>query len=332
MPPDPTPLYEYIEVEIRPEERLDQALMRQLATRGLVTRRSLKEALKKSPAFSQRTELKPSDQLNPSSAPKFFRLRVPKSIFQSSARENTTVSWNSAVTPTTLFQDDDFLILNKPPGLPSARLNTRSKSEPTAVDWAIREAPSLATAFSRDKEAGLLHRLDSDTSGALAFCKNPRLYRILRSEWNKRTEKLYRARIAVGETELHLPCIIDTPIGHSKKSSKRMIALLPGRRVAIRGKRLEAWTQILATPSADQLITTSKDVTVVIKTGVMHQIRVHCASIGHPIVGDTKYGGPPAKRLFLHAWKLGLLVSKDRRLDIVAPLPNDWQTPSLQSS
>jgi 23S rRNA-/tRNA-specific pseudouridylate synthase len=224
--------------------------------------------------------------------------------------------------------DDHLIVLDKPTGLPSVSL--RAEEDATAAAWAAREFPGLlgvARAVGRPLEAGLVHRLDGGTSGLLAFARTEEDYLRLRGLWKTpAVSKIYRALIS-GEPPLpRLPMPIHTPLGHSAKSSRRMLAVLPGRESQVRGKALEARTELISARRVETGASTRVlyDAEVRIQTGVRHQIRCHLSSIGWPIVGDKLYRGPESDRLWLHAWKLVLPAPDGGSLELVADLPAGW--------
>lgn len=214
-----------------------------------------------------------------------------------------------------LYEDSSILVLDKPSGVPSAPL--RPGEAGTAVSAALAHLPELA----RLAEGGLLHRLDTGTSGALAFGKTDADIARIRALWNTpRVRKVYRAIVTPSSKRAPMepPLTIDRPIGHSAKSSKKMI-VLPSQS-KIRGKPQPALTRVLrATP-----VSAGLDLEIEIETGVMHQIRCHLSALGHPICGDLVYGGAPSERLWLHAWKLVLPKEDGRSLTVEAPLPSGW--------
>src|SRR5437763_9304763 len=142
-----------------------------------------------------------------------------------------------------------------------------------ARDRATRSAEELLRA--RYREIYLVHRIDTPTSGVVLFART----RTAAAKFSElfASGAMKKTYVAVVAGELKAPLTIDTPID---------------------GK--EALTLVLSgEPSPPQTFIECE-----IKTGRTHQIRVHLASIGHPVVGDKRYGGPPAPRLMLHAWKL----------------------------
>lgn len=247
-----------------------------------------------------------------------------------------------------LYEDADLLVLHKPAGIPSARL---THGEPgTAVEAALGRCPAIADAArtprARATEPGLLHRLDTGTSGCLAFAKSQAELERLTALWKSpQVIKTYRAlslkgtKVAPREPKPHevadwgrerLPKTIDFAIGHDVKSAKRMVALLPSHRESrIRGKPLSALTRVIAAhPLRQPEQAHAWDLTIRIETGVMHQIRCHLAALGWPILGDPVYRGAQAERLWLHAWRLELPLKSGTRLRVEASLPNGWKDPS----
>jgi 23S rRNA pseudouridine1911/1915/1917 synthase len=157
----------------------------------------------------------------------------------------------------------------------------------------------------QNKDLHLLHRLDTGTSGVLLFAKTPSIYEQMREQFKLRTiQKYYRAwTAAVISQTWALPLTIDAPLAHHEKSKKRMIALRSPQDRHYRGKPLAAITRVLQIHP----VTPLTEIQVQIITGVMHQIRVHLASRGLPLVADTLYGGKPAlglQRQALHATQL----------------------------
>ncbi len=218
-----------------------------------------------------------------------------------------------------IYEDADLLILSKPSGIPSHPL--RQGEEGTAVSAALAHCPELCEIkFPKTLESGLIHRLDTGTSGILVFAKNLAEYERLRLLWKKKeVQKIYRA--LVSESPLALPKILDWSLAHSKKSSKKMICLLPGKKIKFRGKAYPAHTALLR---AEKTKSGLLDLEIEIKTGVTHQIRCHLAEFGYPVCGDSVYGGPKAERLWLHAWKLSFLLKSGVRLSLVSDLPEGW--------
>ena len=195
-----------------------------------------------------------------------------------------------------LFEDDDVIVIDKPAGLLTT--NTR------LVGRAAREAQPTAENFLNDyvrkgqaksrKRVYLCHRLDRETSGVMMFAKDERFAEALRARWNELTEKTYVARVEGsladdgGVFESYLK---DDP----KTMKVRVVGAQEGGKLA----RTD-WRKI---PDAHPVRGTTL-VEATLKSGRKNQIRVQFAAAGHPVLGDVKYGGRKADRLYLRAVRL----------------------------
>jgi 23S rRNA pseudouridine1911/1915/1917 synthase len=224
-----------------------------------------------------------------------------------------------------VFEDDELLVVDKRAGMvvhPAP--GHRSGTLVNALLWHV---PDLAGVGGRARP-GLVHRLDKDTSGLLVVAKTDRAHRALADALRARRVK----RLYVAAAWGHLaesPVTIDAPIARDPRHRKRMAVVEGGRRAVTRARVRERWLR------ADLL-------DVALQTGRTHQIRVHLAHLGHPVVGDATYGagwerglgGPTrrwvdelarrATRQFLHAAQLSFEhpVSGER-LRFTSPLPPD---------
>lgn len=221
-----------------------------------------------------------------------------------------------------LYEDDEILALHKASGVHSVAQSANDTE--CAVNAALAHFPKLAGIGKSALEPGLVHRLDQGTSGVLLFAKTQKEYERIREIWKSPlVQKSYLARISSSELKHHaqsleLPLEICIPLGHSAKSSKKMIAISSKKMERqIRGKPLRALTRI---HRIDFLSNNQADLEIQIETGLMHQIRVHLAYLGYPIVGDSVYGGEKATRLMLHAWRLRLPLACQAHLTIEAAL------------
>lgn len=220
-----------------------------------------------------------------------------------------------------LYEDETLLVVNKPAGLvvhPGA-----GNSEGTLLNALISHAPQLRTLA----RAGIVHRLDKETSGLLVVAKTEAARLNLIDQLQART--VTREYLAVVSGVMVAGGTVDAPVGRHPRHRIRMA-------VIERGKPAVTHYRVQARYRAHTLVRLR------LETGRTHQIRVHMAYIHYPLVGDTLYGGRmhvPAgcskelrdvlrgfRRQALHASKLGLLHPEDgRALAWEAPLPQDMQ-------
>ena len=222
---------------------------------------------------------------------------------------------NPALPLDVVLEDNAFLVVNKPGGMPSTA-NSHGDSH-TLANAIVTRYPECAAIGARNGDAGLLHRLDNDTSGLLIVARNVRAYRSLKiMQESNQIEKRYQALVS-GVPDFQPPCTISVPLTAKGKGSNRMA-------VASRGG------QRAVTPVEE--ITRLKDlflVKLLIYKGVRHQIRMHLAQRGLPICGDTLYGGLSVSgldRLSLHAFGLRFFHPVTGvPVEVHCPLPNDLQ-------
>jgi 23S rRNA pseudouridine1911/1915/1917 synthase len=184
-----------------------------------------------------------------------------------------------------VYEDDELIVINKAAGMLVHPTN-REKSGTilNALSFYLNRKPR-----ERVLRPGLVHRLDKETSGLLLVAKDTRSHRILAKQFRLKTiEKKY---LAVVEGTLHEDTgTIDAPIGRYEE--KRTWNVKPD------GKAAETWFRVLERG----IDTTLLELEPV--TGRTNQLRIHCAAIGHPIVGDIQRGGRSFKPLCLHAFRL----------------------------
>jgi 23S rRNA pseudouridine1911/1915/1917 synthase len=198
---------------------------------------------------------------------------------------------------TIVHEDDDVLVVDKPAGMvvhPGA-----GHADATLAAAALAHAPGIGFVGGA-RRPGIVHRLDKDTSGLRGIAKTQRAYDSLTRQLAARTVK--RRYVAVVHGRMRAASgLVDAPIGRDPRHRQRMAVLPAGK-----GKRaVTRWQVVQRFPDFTRL-----DVTL--ETGRTHQIRVHMASLGHPVVGDRVYGGksrPPIQfeGLALHAAELAFL-------------------------
>jgi len=210
---------------------------------------------------------------------------------------------------TIIYQDADILVVDKPAGM-TVHPAPGSPSG-TLVNALLSAVPDLA-ASGDALRPGIVHRLDKDTSGLLVVARNDRALRALQAQLKeRRVHKTYLA--LVQGTPAPREGEIAAPVGRHPKNRKKMAVVAGGREAVTRYRVREEF------PGYALL-----EVEPV--TGRTHQIRVHLAAIGHPVVGDAVYGrrSDIVERQFLHAWKLGFgMPLGGRQVEFESPLPAD---------
>lgn len=210
-----------------------------------------------------------------------------------------------------VYEDADALVIDKPAGMVVHPAPGHERG--TVVNAVLAHAPGVR--INGSIRPGIVHRLDKDTSGLLIIAKHERALAILAGQFQERRAiKRYIALLG-GEVEPD-EGTIDVPIGRDPRARQRMAALRDGRPAISHFRVLERFVGYTLTE-------------VRIETGRTHQIRVHCAFIGHPVVGDTVYG--PQKRpnplaldrQFLHAASLALTLPNGSWHEFASPLPQD---------
>jgi 23S rRNA pseudouridine1911/1915/1917 synthase len=200
-----------------------------------------------------------------------------------------------------VYQDDHIIALDKPPGLPTHPLQQNETN--TLANALVARFPECAQSSEDSREGGLAHRLDLETSGLLLAAKTSVAFSLLRQCFSAhRIKKTYLAWV---QGVLHSACEVSLPIAHDPKNQKKAVVIQPGRLWQKSGA-LEALTQLEPVLIQDNM-TLVKATTIF---GRMHQVRVHLAHLGHPLLGDVLYGGTPQhlwpRGFFLHAYQLEL--------------------------
>lgn len=213
--------------------------------------------------------------------------------------------------------DAYLVVADKPAGMPSHPLKPGEKG--TAANALVGRFPELAKVGPSPREGGLVHRLDTDTSGLLLAARTDAAHAMLRAQFSARTvEKGYLALVG---GEIHASGEIALPLLHDPRDPRRMQAASDPEYAAEHGARA-AVTRFLPLERKGGFTLLE----VEIPTGVMHQIRAHLAFIGHPLAGDALYGGPDVpglSRHFLHAARLAFAHPDGSRVRYQSPLPTD---------
>ena len=216
------------------------------------------------------------------------------------------------------YEDADLIVVNKPAGMvvhPAA-----GNYAGTLVNALLHHCRGQLAGIGGVERPGIVHRLDKGTSGCLVVAKTDAAHQALVAQFKERgVTKVYRA-VCQGRFQ-KLAGKIETLIGRSERDRKKMSARVSRGREAVTDYRV-------VKQAAEWAL-----VELTIHTGRTHQIRVHMAHIGHPVVGDAMYGRKDISvdRPLLHAYKLAFAHPRTgQRLEFVAPLPDDmaklWQT------
>jgi 23S rRNA pseudouridine1911/1915/1917 synthase len=209
-----------------------------------------------------------------------------------------------------VYEDQDIIVIDKPAGMVVHPAPGHARG--TLANALVAHVPGISIGASN--RPGIVHRLDKETSGLIVAAKTDRGHTSLLSQWGDRSvTKTYLALVSglMEENE----ATIDAPIGRDPKYRQRMAVVRTGRPAVTHFRVVERFRNATL-------------LEVRIETGRTHQIRVHLAFIGHPVIGDAVYGrGQPRidslDRQFLHAHELGFRLPDGTRVHFTSPLPAD---------
>ena len=223
---------------------------------------------------------------------------------------NTAIRRKTRSNLPIIYEDDEFIVINKPSGL----LSIASDKEKGST--AYRMLSDYVQQKDKHNRIFVVHRLDEDTSGVLMVAKNPNIQQLLQDNWNDIVTK--RGYYAIVEG------IMENKQGTVKSYLR---------------KNAQNLMYSVKSPKDSQLAITHYKVMqesekyslldVNIDTGRKNQIRVHMGDLGHHVIGDDKYGEPanPLKRLGLHAYCLEFTHPvKKKKMRFEAPMPKEFKT------
>jgi 23S rRNA pseudouridine1911/1915/1917 synthase len=212
-----------------------------------------------------------------------------------------------------LYEDDAIVVVNKPAGMVVHPAPGHPRG--TLVNALLHHSPEIDLGGSN--RPGIVHRLDKDTSGLMVVAKSDRARGALLRQWAERSvTKRYLALVhGVVEPE---EGTIDAPVGRDPLNRQRMAVVQNGRPAVTHFKVLRRFANATL-------------LELDLESGRTHQVRVHLAFIGHPIVGDAIYGANPhapavaAPRQFLHASRLAFMLPDGEPVSLASALPSDLQ-------
>lgn len=215
-----------------------------------------------------------------------------------------------------LYEDEDLIILNKEKG--RVVHPAPGHFQDTLVNGLLFHCKDQLSGINGVLRPGIVHRIDKDTSGVLVVCKNDRAHRLIAEQLKEHS--ITRKYNAIAHGYFKEPeGTVDAPLNrHPTERKKRAIDRKNGKRAVTHYRVLEELKQELTFIECQ------------LETGRTHQIRVHMASLGHPLIGDTLYGPKKAfghiEGQVLHARVLGFFhPTLKKYMEFEAPLPDEFQ-------
>ncbi len=204
-----------------------------------------------------------------------------------------------------IYLDDHVIVVNKPAGV-LTHTKGELHDEFTVADF-FRRYTTVGLDTTRP---GIVHRLDRDTSGVIIGARTPEAFDLLKQQFAQRKSKKQYAAITRGHLKKD-QALIDIPLARDPKHPSTF-------RADINGKPSSTEYQVVARSERYDLVRLQPH------TGRTHQLRVHLAHLGAPILGDRVYG-TTADRLYLHAYELEVTIAPETRKTFRAPLPETFQ-------
>ncbi len=205
-----------------------------------------------------------------------------------------------------IYEDDNVIVIDKPVGILSHSKGALND------EFTVAEFVRSKTTYKADtNRPGIIHRLDRATSGVMVCVKNDETASYISKQFSNRTTKKQYAAVTVGIPK-QSEAVIDLPIGRNPSAPSTF-------RVDVTGKYAETHYEVIG-HSADHALVQLKP-----KTGRTHQLRVHMAYIGTPILGDKVYSKAPADRMYLHAEQLEITLPGGKRSVFTSPVPKSFK-------
>ena len=213
-----------------------------------------------------------------------------------------------------IYEDSDIIVVNKPKGMVVHPAN--GNPDGTLVNAILSICKNSLSGIGGELRPGIVHRLDKDTSGLIILAKNDKAHINMSEQIKERNvKKTYIALVRGNVPEEE--ATINMPIGRSTKDRKKMAVTKNGKQAITHFKVLKRYSKYTL-------------LEIKIETGRTHQIRVHMAEIGYPVVGDAVYSN--GKNEFgiegqmLHAYKLEFMHPiTNKHMELTAPLPQYFE-------
>lgn len=221
---------------------------------------------------------------------------------------------DESVQLSVVYADDDIIVINKAAGMvvhPASQHGTG-----TVVNGILAVYPEVAT-VGQPARPGIVHRLDSGTTGMMVVARSQHAYDALVEALSE--HEVGRQYIALAWGHFDSPtATVDAPIGRHPRDPMKMAVVTNGKWARTHLEVIDSFVEPAAVST----------VQCTLETGRTHQIRVHLAAVGHPVVGDATYGGAKsairAARPMLHAQRLTLVhPSTGEEMSWEAPIPDD---------
>lgn len=294
------------------DERIDKFLREGFFLNMEVTRGDIGRYIKEGDILVNKRTIKPS-----------YIIKINDIIDICIARDEEVLIPNENIKVEIIYQDNDFIVINKPAGLQVHPSDTEKVN--TLTNYLVAKFPEIINVNDDSQESwmrpGIVHRLDKDTSGVMVVARNKETFYKLKEQFADRMVIKNYVAVVYGHLK-EKDGTINKSIARAASFKKQKIA---------QGKTKGLARQAITKYSLIKRYSEFDFVEAIPKTGRMHQIRVHLSSLGNPIVGDDKYKRKniiPVKGLnrhFLHAQKIQFNL-KNKEFRFIAELPTDFSS------
>ena len=246
--------------------------------------------------------------------PKNYRLRGGETVQLTLPEPEETELLAQDIPLDVVYEDEDVIVINKPKGL--VVHPAPGHADGTLVNALLHHCGDSLSGIGGEKRPGIVHRIDRDTSGLIIAAKNDFAHQRLSAQLADHSLARTYECIVTGNLREDSGTV-DAPIGRDKRDRKKMAVVSDGRRAVTH------WEVIARYPGFTHLRCR-------LETGRTHQIRVHMAYLGHPILGDTVYGArkpvPGLRGQCLHAVGLRFLHPRTgEAVELSCPLPEEFR-------